>query len=69
MSVDRGILDTNVVILLDRLDLDQPFPIAAQGPRGRQGAPQRRVQLPYGWLDDPDAEAVPEGAELDDGGG
>jgi len=55
--------------LLDRLDLDQSFPVAAQGPRGRQGAPQRRVQLPYGWLDDPDAEAVPEGAELDDGGG
>ena len=56
-------------ILLDLLDLDQPFPVAAQGPRGRQGAPQRRVQLPYGWLDDPDADAVPEGAELDDGGG
>jgi nifR3 family TIM-barrel protein len=55
--------------LLDLLDLDQSFPVAAQGPRGRQGAPQRRVQLPYGWLDDPDAEAVPEGAELDDGGG
>jgi len=56
-------------ILLDLLDLDQPFPVAAQGPRGRQGAPQRLVQLPYGWLDDPDADAVPEGAELDDGGG
>ena len=55
--------------LLDLLDLDQSFPVAAQGPRGRQGAPQRRVQLPHGWLDDPDAEAVPEGAELDDGGG
>jgi nifR3 family TIM-barrel protein len=55
--------------LLGRLDLDQAFPAAAQGPRGRQGAPQRRVQLPHGWLDDPDADAVPEGAELDDGGG
>jgi len=25
--------------------------------------------LPYGWLDDPESEVVPEGAELDDGGG
>ena len=55
--------------LLAGLDLDQPFPAAALGPRGRQGSPQRRVALPYGWLDDPDATVVPEGAELDDGGG
>jgi nifR3 family TIM-barrel protein len=55
--------------LLAGLDLDQPFPVAALGPRGRQGSPQRRVALPYGWLDDPDATVVPEGAELDDGGG
>ena len=68
---DLGMVSTldELDTLLDQLDLDQPFPVAAQGPRGRQGAPQRRVQLPYGWLDDPDAEAVPEGAELDDGGG
>ena len=68
---DLGMVSTldELDTLLDRLDLDQSFPVAAQGPRGRQGAPQRRVQLPYGWLDDPDAEAVPEGAELDDGGG
>ena len=56
-------------ILLAGLDLDQPFPTAGDGPRGRQGSPQRRVALPYGWLDDPESEAVPEGAELDDGGG
>ena len=55
--------------LLSRLDLDQPFPAAAQGPRGRQGSPQSRVVLPYGWLDDPDAVAVPVDAELDTGGG
>ncbi len=55
--------------LLAGLDLDQPFPTAGDGPRGRQGSPQRRVVLPYGWLDDPESEAVPEGAELDDGGG
>jgi tRNA-dihydrouridine synthase len=55
--------------LLAGLDLDQPFPLAGDGPRGRQGSPQRRVVLPYGWLDDPDSEVVPEGAELDDGGG
>jgi len=55
--------------LLAGLDLNQPFPTAGDGPRGRQGSPQRRVVLPYGWLDDPDSEVVPEGAELDDGGG
>ena len=55
--------------LLAGLDLDQPFPTAGDGPRGRQGSAQRRVALPYGWLDDPESEAVPEGAELDDGGG
>ncbi len=55
--------------LLAGLDLDQPFPTAGDGPRGRQGSPQRRVVLPYGWLDDPESAAVPEGAELDDGGG
>ena len=50
--------------------LDQPFPAAAAGPRGRQGAPQRRVQLPDGWLLDPDEMVVPDrDAEVDLGGG
>jgi nifR3 family TIM-barrel protein len=55
--------------LLNKLDLDQPFPVAAEGPRGRQGSPQGRVVLPYGWLDDPDEMVVPADAELDSGGG
>jgi len=55
--------------LLGKLDLDQPFPQAAEGPRGRQGSPQGRVILPYGWLDDPDEMCVPTDAELDTGGG
>lgn len=55
--------------LLAGLDLDQPYPEAADGPRGRQGSPQRRVALPYGWLDDPESDLVPLDAELDDGGG
>jgi nifR3 family TIM-barrel protein len=55
--------------LLGGLDLDQPYPTAAEGPRGRQGSPQRRVALPYGWLDDPESDLVPHEAELDDGGG
>ena len=56
--------------LLGRLDTDQPFPAAAEGPRGRQGAPQRRVQLPDGWLLDPDEMVVPDrDAEVDLGGG
>ncbi len=55
--------------LTGRLDLSQPFPADADGPRGRAGGPQRRVHLPEGWLDDPDALTVPHGAELDAGGG
>jgi nifR3 family TIM-barrel protein len=55
--------------LLGLLDHHQPFPVAAQGPRGRQGTPQRRVQLPHGWLDDPDELVVPTDAELDSSGG
>lgn len=55
--------------LLAGLDLDQPYPEAADGPRGRQGSPQRRVALPHGWLDDPESDVVPRDAELDHGGG
>jgi nifR3 family TIM-barrel protein len=55
--------------LLAGLDLDQPYPPDAEGPRGRQGGPQPRVHLPEGWLDDPDSLVVPAGAELDAGGG
>src|SRR6476469_1461600 len=55
--------------LLGQLDLEQPYPVAAEGPRGRQGSPQRRVALPYGCLDDPESATVPHEAERDDGGG
>jgi nifR3 family TIM-barrel protein len=56
--------------LLDRLDLDQDFPLDAVGaPRGRTSAAPRKVVLPYGWLDDRDDEVVPVGAELDVSGG
>lgn len=40
----------------------------ANGPRGRQGSPGK-VVLPEGWLDDPEDESVPEGAELMHSGG
>lgn len=41
--------------LLAELDPDEPFPVGELGaPRGRQGAPRRRVVLPEGWLDDTD---------------
>lgn len=44
------------------------LPIDADGPRGRQGSPGK-VVLPDGWLDDPEDEAVPEGADLMHSGG
>ena len=41
--------------LLDGLDGDAPFPERELGtPRGRQGAPRKKVVLPEGWLDDTD---------------
>ena len=41
--------------LLDGLDGDAPFPERELGtPRGRQGAPRKKVVLPDGWLDDTD---------------
>ncbi|WP_111766737.1 tRNA dihydrouridine synthase DusB [Nakamurella deserti] len=55
--------------LLAVLDHHQPFPAAAEGPRGRQGTPQKKVHLPDGWLDDPDELVVPADGELDSSGG
>jgi nifR3 family TIM-barrel protein len=55
--------------LTAQLDLSQVFGEASEGPRGRQGGPQHHVKLPDGWLDDPDALAVPVGAEIDGNGG
>ncbi len=55
--------------LLDRLDVDQPFPEAVLGqPRGRTSG-ARAVALPEGWLAERESRAVPDGAELADGGG
>ena len=55
--------------LLAGLELDQGYPQQVLGaPRGRTTG-IRPVSLPEHWLDDPDAYAVPEGAELADSGG
>jgi nifR3 family TIM-barrel protein len=54
--------------LLTRLDQDVPFPLAAEGPRGRQGSPAS-VALPENWLSDPDDCAVPTGADVMHSGG
>ncbi|MFG2191547.1 tRNA dihydrouridine synthase DusB [Streptomyces sp. NPDC048639] len=55
--------------LLGELDLDQPWPAGADGPRGRTSG-RNRVVLPDGWLDDPYAcAAVGAEAELDTSGG
>ncbi|MEU9502722.1 tRNA dihydrouridine synthase DusB [Streptomyces sp. NPDC048196] len=55
--------------LLGELDLDQPWPTGADGPRGRTSG-RNRVVLPDGWLDDPnDCAGVSVDAELDTSGG
>lgn len=54
--------------LLDQLERDVPFPVAAHGPRGRQGS-AGSVTLPAGWLDDPDDCTVPFGADVMNSGG
>ncbi|MFF5130386.1 tRNA dihydrouridine synthase DusB [Streptomyces syringium] len=55
--------------LLSELDLDQPWPAGADGPRGRTSG-RNRVVLPDGWLNDPyDCAAVSADAELDTSGG
>ena len=40
----------------------------ADGARGRQGSPAK-VQLPDGWLNDPEDETVPVGADIENSGG
>ncbi|MEU1484452.1 tRNA dihydrouridine synthase DusB [Streptomyces sp. NPDC005752] len=54
---------------LQELDLDQPWPQGADGPRGRTSG-NNRVALPDGWLKDPyDCAGVSAEAELDTSGG
>ncbi|MEU9706721.1 tRNA dihydrouridine synthase DusB [Streptomyces sp. NPDC047981] len=54
---------------LSELDLDQPWPTGADGPRGRTSG-NNRVVLPDGWLKDPyDCSGVSEEAESDTSGG
>ncbi|MDG4860920.1 tRNA dihydrouridine synthase DusB [Streptomyces sp. T-3] len=54
---------------LDELDLDQEWPLGADGPRGRTSG-NNRVVLPDGWLKDPyDCAGISEEAELDTSGG
>jgi nifR3 family TIM-barrel protein len=55
--------------LLGKLDPAQPYPLETLGqPRGRT-TPPGQLALPDGWLADPEADGVPEGAELADSGG
>jgi nifR3 family TIM-barrel protein len=54
---------------LDGLDLDQPWPPGADGPRGRSSG-KNRVVLPDGWLNDPyDCVGIAPDAESDISGG
>ncbi|MEV7424401.1 MULTISPECIES: tRNA dihydrouridine synthase DusB [unclassified Streptomyces] len=55
--------------LMAGLDLDQPWPVGADGPRGRTSG-NNRVALPDGWLKDPyDCAGIGADAELDTSGG
>ncbi|MEU3922106.1 tRNA dihydrouridine synthase DusB [Streptomyces sp. NPDC029004] len=55
--------------LLAELDLDQAWPVGADGPRGRTSG-NNRVVLPDGWLKDPyDCAGISAEAELDTSGG
>jgi nifR3 family TIM-barrel protein len=50
---------TSLDELLAGLDDDAPFPERELGtPRGRQGAPRKKVVLPDGWLDDTDGRGA-----------
>jgi nifR3 family TIM-barrel protein len=50
---------TSLDELLAGLDDDAPFPERELGtPRGRQGAPRKKVVLPNGWLDDTDGRGA-----------
>ncbi|MFF0742447.1 tRNA dihydrouridine synthase DusB [Streptomyces sp. NPDC004111] len=54
---------------MSELDLDQPWPVGADGPRGRTSG-NGRVVLPDGWLKDPyDCAGISADAELDTSGG
>ncbi|MFE9553068.1 tRNA dihydrouridine synthase DusB [Streptomyces sp. NPDC006692] len=54
---------------LSELDLEQPWPDGADGPRGRTSG-NNRVVLPDGWLKDPyDCSGISMEAELDTSGG
>ncbi|MFI5803315.1 tRNA dihydrouridine synthase DusB [Streptomyces sp. NPDC051561] len=54
---------------MSELNLDQPWPVGADGPRGRTSG-NGRVVLPDGWLKDPyDCAGISAEAELDTSGG
>ena len=56
--------------LLDQLDPGLEWPEINEGsPRGRSHAGEKRVALPYGWLENPDDPTPPSGAETEDSGG
>ena len=54
--------------LLDTIADSTELADNANDARGRQGSPSK-VALPEGWLDDPEDETVPEGAEIENNGG
>ena len=56
-----GLVDSlaTLDLLLAELDPTAEFPVSELGaPRGRQGAPRKRVVLPEGWLDDQDGRGI-----------
>lgn len=73
-GVDRGRLMrvrtlADLEALTPCIDPSEPFPAAAvRAVRGKAGAPQGKVSLPHGYLDDRDDATPPEAEDEDSGG-
>ncbi|MFC6153674.1 tRNA dihydrouridine synthase DusB [Nocardioides yefusunii] len=67
-----GLVDTleHLDEMLADLDWNEPFPASELGaPRGRQGAPRKRIVMPEGWLDDADGRGIHTVEDADEASG
>lgn len=67
-----GLVDTLAHLdeMLAELDASEPFPASELGaPRGRQGAPRKRIVMPEGWLEDADGRGIHTVEDADEASG